>query len=342
MKVLFRTNGGKNIGLGHLYRCLSLAKAIKDENKKAEENEDKKIEITFISNKETIELIQKNNYNFISSDKFNKEDIQTIKKQSPDLIIFDSYLANDEYLRKLKEITKLIIFDDNNDIYNSKIPNRIINGNIHAKKLNYSNKETHFLGPKYLVMREEYWNNTTNIINKTMNKSKQEKTLMITTGGADINKIMIKFTKSLKQLKINKKIIIGPAYEEGYIQQIKKEIQNDESYELIYKPKSLKEHIENSNYVLTAAGSTIYEILTLNKIPIIYILADNQKLIAKELERYGTTNLGNYDKIQYDNLKEVIEELTTKEDFKIKELFSLFDGQGAKRIAKEIIGEIEK
>jgi spore coat polysaccharide biosynthesis predicted glycosyltransferase SpsG len=175
-----------------------------------------------------------------------------------------------------------------------------------------------------------------------MNKSKQEKTLMITTGGADINKIMIKFTKSLKQLKINKKIIIGPAYEEGYIQQIKKEIQNDESYELIYKPKSLKEHIENSNYVLTAAGSTIYEILTLNKIPIIYILADNQKLIAKELERYGTTNLGNYDKIQYDNLKEVIEELTTKEDFKIKELFSLFDGQGAKRIAKEIIGEIEK
>jgi spore coat polysaccharide biosynthesis predicted glycosyltransferase SpsG len=175
-----------------------------------------------------------------------------------------------------------------------------------------------------------------------MNKSKQEKILMITTGGADFNKIMMKFIRSLKKLKMNKKLIIGPAYEEEYIQQIKKEIHNDDSYELIFKPQSLKKHIENSDYVLTAAGSTIYEILTLNKIPIIYTLADNQKLIAKELERYGTTNLGNYDKIQYDNLKEVIEELTTKEDFKIKELFSLFDGQGAKRIAKEIIGEIEK
>ena len=317
-----------------IYRCLSLAKAIKDENKRTEKND---IEITFISNKESIDLIQKNNYKSINSDKFNKEDIQTIKKQNPDIIIFDSYLADNEYLKQLKQITKLIIFDDNNDIYNSEIPDVIINGNIHANKLNYSNKEAHFLGPKYLVMREEYWNNINHIVNETTNKSKQEKTLMITTGGADFNKIMIKFIKSLKELKINKKIIIGPAYEEEYIQQIKKEIQNDDNYELIYKPKSLKKHIENSDYVLAAAGSTIYEILTLNKIPIIYTLADNQLLIAKELEKYGIKSLGNYDKIKYNNLKEEIEESITKENFKIKELFNLFDGQGAKRITKEII-----
>lgn len=339
MRIVFRTNGGKNIGLGHIYRCLSLAKAIKDENKKAKKND---IEITFISNKETIELIQKNNYKIINSDEFNEKDIQKIKKQSPNIIIFDSYLADDEYLKQLKQISKLIIFDDNNDIYNSKIPNKIINGNIHAEKLNYSNKETHFLGPKYLVMREEYWNNTNHIINETTNKSKQEKTLMITTGGADFNKIMIKFIRALKELKMNKKLIIGPAYEEGYIQQIKKEIQNDESYELIYKPKTLKTHIENSDYVLTAAGSTIYEILTLNKTPIIYTLADNQKLIAKELEKYGIKNLGNYDKINYDDIEKDILMITNKENSKIKELFNLFDGQGAKRIAKEIIGEIQK
>jgi len=190
-------------------------------------------------------------------------------------------------------------------------------------------------------MREEYWNNTNNIIDKTTNTSKQEKTLMITTGGADFNKIMIKFIKSLKELKINKKIIIGPAYEEEYIQQIKKEIQNDDNYELIYKPKSLKKHIENSDYVLAAAGSTIYEILTLNKIPIIYTLADNQLLIAKELERYGIKSLGYYDKIKYNYLKEEIEGSITKENFKIQELFNLFDGQGAKRITKEIIREVE-
>ncbi len=101
MKIVFRTNGGENIGLGHIYRCLSLAKAIKNENKRTKKDD---IEITFISNKESIELIQKNNYKFINSDKFNKEDIQTIKNQNPDIIIFDSYLADDEYLKQLKKL----------------------------------------------------------------------------------------------------------------------------------------------------------------------------------------------------------------------------------------------
>jgi UDP-2,4-diacetamido-2,4,6-trideoxy-beta-L-altropyranose hydrolase len=328
MKTVFRTNGGKNIGLGHIYRCLSLAKAIKNENEK--------VEITFISNKESSEIIKKNNYKFIGSNKFDEDDIRQIKKQKPDIIIFDSYLADDEYLNQLKEIAKLIIFDDNNDIYNSEIPDRIINGNIHAKKLNYSNKEKHFLGPNYLVMREEYWYDN----DKTIN-SKQKESLMITTGGADFNRIMIKFIQSLKELKMNKKIIIGPVYEKEYIQKIEKELENDDNYELIYKPKSLKKYIQSSDYVLTAAGSTIYEILTLNKTPIIYTLANNQKLIAKELENYGVINIGYYDEIKYSELKKEIEEIIKEENTKIKELFNLFDGQGAKRIAKEIIGEIE-
>ena len=29
MNIVFRTNGGQNIGYGHVYRCLSLAKALK-------------------------------------------------------------------------------------------------------------------------------------------------------------------------------------------------------------------------------------------------------------------------------------------------------------------------
>jgi len=329
MKIVFRTNGGKNIGLGHIYRCLSLAKAIKNENEK--------VEITFISNKESSELIQKNNYKFIGSNKFDEDDIRQIKKQKPDIIIFDSYLADDEYLKQLKEIAKLIIFDDNNDIYNSEIPDRIINGNIHTKKLNYSNKEKHFLGPNYLVMREEYWYDN----DKTEKSKQKEKILMITTGGTDFNKIMIKFIQSLKELKMNKKIIIGPVYEKEYIQKIEKELENDDNYELIYKPKSLKKYIQSSDYVLTAAGSTIYEILTLNKTPIIYTLADNQKLIAKELENYGVFNIGYYNEIKYSELKKEIEEIINEENTKIKELFNLFDGQGAKRIAKEIIGEIK-
>jgi len=62
MKIVFRTNGGNNIGLGHIYRCLSLAKALEDKKNISD--------ITFISNNGSSEIIFKNSYNFILSNDF--------------------------------------------------------------------------------------------------------------------------------------------------------------------------------------------------------------------------------------------------------------------------------
>jgi len=325
MKIIFRTNGGKNIGLGHLYRCVSLAEAL-NEN-------DKNNEIIFISNSETKRIIEENNFRFTESDKFDTEDSEKIKKFNPDIIIFDSYLADNEYLKILKRISKLIIFDDNNDIYDSSIPDIIINGNIHAHNLNYFNKKNHFLGPEYLILKKEYRNyKETATINNT------EKSIMITTGGADFNRVMIKFVKSLKNLNLTKYIIIGPSYEEDYIKEIKKE--TDKSFKIIFKPKSLREYIEKSDFVITAAGSTVYEILTLKRVPIIYTLADNQKMIANELEKYGILNLGDYTGIDYSDLILKIENEFNLKKYELKKFFNLFDGNGAMRTAKKILGEI--
>lgn len=207
LKIIIRTNGGKNIGLGHVYRCISLAQAIQQEKDG--------VEIVLISNIEIKCLIEENQFEFIFSNTFDENDLLTIEKLKPDLIIFDSYLADNNYLKKLNEISKLAIFDGNNDIYDSSIPDLIINGNLHAPNLNYYNKEKHLLGPKYLVMKEEYWEKKFEITNNPIEKNENNsQTLMITTGGTDFNKIMIKFISSFKGLEIKKKIIIGPFYEQ--------------------------------------------------------------------------------------------------------------------------------
>ena len=336
MKIIFRTNGGKNIGLGHVYRCISLAQAMKESKKD--------IEIVFVSNIETKEIIEENQFEFISSNSFDQNDLFEIKKLKPDLIVFDSYLADNQYLRRLKNISRFVVFDDNNDIYDSSIPDLIINGNLHALKLNYINKEKHLLGPKYLVMKKEYWKNQfENASHSLKNNRKNSTTLMITTGGTDSNKVMIRLIKVLKDFDMKKKVIIGPLYEDKYIEDIKNEISDNLFFELIYKPKSLKKYIESSDYVLTAAGSTVYEVLTLKKIPIIYTLAENQKLIAKELENYGIINLGSFNNIDYCNLKNLIKEIVLDKKISsnsLESLFDMFDGQGARRIAKKLIGEI--
>jgi spore coat polysaccharide biosynthesis predicted glycosyltransferase SpsG len=343
MKIIFRTNGGKDIGLGHVYRCISLAQAIRD----LAHN----IIISFVANKEVKTLIEEYKFEFISSDSFDNKDIQIIENQQPSVIIFDSYLASNDYLKRLNKICKLIIFDDNNDVYDSSIPYKIINGNLHALSLDYTNKNELFLGPEYLVMKKEYWNNKKEHNKQDYNFQKSNRndnnviSVLITTGGTDFNKIMLQFIRAFKDLKINKKLVLGPLYEEKYIEKIEKEVFNDESFELIYKPKTLKNYINDSDYIITAAGSTIYEVLTLDKFPIIYVLADNQKAIAKELEKYGIINLGYYPEIDYNYAKKIIESKEyekTKEHIMIEMLFDMFDGNGAKRVAEKIVKEILK
>lgn len=319
--IVFRTNAGPNIGYGHLFRCIALAKAIK---KKSEI-----LEIIFIINKAAVEIVKKYYYQYIVSENFN--DIQMIKTLKPEAIIFDSYLANNNYLNDLSQVTKLVIFDDNNDIYNSKIPKLVINGNIHAKSLDY--KSEALLGPKYLVMRSEYWDVKIN--------NPSEKNICITTGGSDFNNLMPKFVKSLNILQFDKKFIIGPGFNNKEIEEI--ELIKREKDQLIYKPSTLIDIFNKSTIILTACGTSIYEILRLNKIPIIYTLADNQEKIAKKIEEYGIVNLGNYNNLDYNSLGNIVDEQirkTEKKKNELKELFRIFDGQGSLRVAKYILEKV--
>ena len=157
-----------------------------------------------MANNEVKTLIEEYKFEFVSSDSFDNKDIQIIENQKPSLIIFDSYLASNDYLKRLNKISKLIIFDDNNDVYDSSIPYKIINGNLHALSLDYTNKHEHLLGPKYLVMKKEYWENKKEHNNKVYNSPKKDRkdanvmSVLITTGGTDFNKIMLQFIRVFK------------------------------------------------------------------------------------------------------------------------------------------------
>lgn len=323
-RIIIRTLGGKEIGYGHYYRCLSLAKAIK--------LIDKNIDIIFIINKDLMSLIENTDFNFIISEDLT-EDMKIIKNLDIDLFIFDSYLGDDNYLRVIKEKTKLMLIDDNNDIYDSSIPNIIYNGNIHAEKLGYSNVEGQIklLGPKYLIMKEEYWNG-----NADENLDKDG--VLITTGGTDEYGIALKILKEIKDLNVKVKVIIGPGYTDDYIKKI--EYIKTNNMELIYKPGSLKTHISSSKIVITAGGSTVYEVLSQKSIPIVFSIADNQDLICRELIDNGIEYLGKYPDIEYKKLKKLIGRIKDKVIYENEKVFNLIDGRGTIVVAKVLIKEI--
>ncbi|SCG81938.1 putative protein MJ1062 [Proteiniborus sp. DW1] len=323
-KIIIRTLGGKGIGYGHFYRCLSLAKAIKMLGTQ--------IHINFIINDELVDLIYSSGFDYIVANDLT-EDIATLNNINPSLFIFDSYLGTNEYLRNIKEKTKLMLIDDNNDIYDSVIPDIIYNGNIFAEKLVYSETEEQLrlLGPEYLIMKEEYWDNKDNSIPK--------EGILITTGGTDEHEIAIKLLEAIKGLDIKVKVIIGPGYRDEYIKQI--EELKIENVELIYKPSSLKSYISSSKIVVTAGGSTIYEVLSQRSIPVVFSIADNQDLACKTLSHLGVEYMGKYPNIDYSRLAKTIEtiEVINAED-KYSSIFKLVNNNGAKLVAKTVLKNI--
>jgi spore coat polysaccharide biosynthesis predicted glycosyltransferase SpsG len=105
-KIAFRTMGGKRIGYGHIYRCLSLAKAIRKKSFN--------YEIIFIVNQEVESLVRESNFELVVSNYF-QEDMNFIKEMHVDLFILDSYEANNLYLKNISNFVKLMLFDDNNN-----------------------------------------------------------------------------------------------------------------------------------------------------------------------------------------------------------------------------------
>ena len=323
MKILFRTNAG-NEGLGHLNRCLSLYKAM-DYGEK----------IFIVNNEAELALLNRgiSKEKIVISTNYDDEDLKLIGDLHPSLLIIDTYKASPEYLESTTKLdgTIIVLFDDNGLYKDAKV-DVIINGNIHADNIIYGGEKKCLLGPKYLVINPDLWNAA------EFSGYDENSDLLITCGAADPHNTMENFIHMLKRCKRKKKLIIGPFFDVEEISRIKKKI--DDSFELIFSPISLKKHIMESEIVITASGSTVYEILRLDKKPIIFITAEDQSNIAKNLEKKGIYNLGWYNNIEKNDLLNAVN-LTSDKNYgeKIKKLFSLFDGMGAFRVAEELNGE---
>lgn len=317
-KIAFRTNAGKDIGYGHVFRCLALAKALCRESDR--------LDIVFIINEEAVNIIVENGFNHIVSNNL-QNDIEIIKNLEADLVVFDSYLANNEYLKRVKKVSKLMLFDDNNDIYDSRIPNILLNGNIHAEDLAYGEDQEiiRLLGMKYLVMNEKYWSSPPD---KPMNKEG----VLITTGGSDVFNISPQILSALCNTSLLKKVVIGPGFSKEIIAEINSV--KDSNTQLIIHPNGLKDYIATSEYVITASGSTVYEVLSQKTIPIIFSLAENQNRIYNYFEEAGVTSIGIYPQIKYETLPDAV---SNSSKLDLSNLFNRVDGKGAIRVAKEII-----
>ncbi|KAF5056949.1 hypothetical protein DSECCO2_361990 [anaerobic digester metagenome] len=326
MKVLIITEGNKNVGFGHITRCVALYDAFKEI----------KVHSTLIINgdQSVMGLVQNKNFKILDWIK-NPEKLFNLAKDY-DIVVIDSYLAEIEFYRKISDIVKIPVYlDDNNRI--DYPPGIILNGSIHAKNLHYpyNKKFEDLLGLDYVLLRKEFWESSLKSI------SKEIKTLMITFGGEDSANMTPKILKFLQihYPHLKKKVIIGKGFKN--LLEIKKYV--DKQTSLIYNADSsmIKSTMMNSDLAISAGGQTLNELACLGVPTIAFAVAHNQ---LNNVEGWETTNFICYNGWKDDDglMDTFLINLNYMENFEIRAKKSqiginLVDGKGALRAVKSII-----
>ena len=325
--VGIRVDMGGKIGSGHFFRCLAIAKELQKHKKRI---------IFLITKKKNFLKHMNEKIEYIELQKGTElKKINECKKLSNkiNLFIIDLPQHNELYSKKLGLAVKKIIFDD---IGNKEIEcEMIVNGTLVKKFQKYTilNKKTKVcLGPKYAILREQFYKNK-----KKFRISKKIKKILITFGGNDENDYSYKISKILIQKDFQITVVLGPTY---------KNYKKILEFSKKYKNLKIKQNVKNisklflsQDLVICSVGITVYELSCIG-IPFIMIPDTNlQNIMANEIQKKGIGKNFGYITKKLNNLESNLVQL---DSFEIRNEMSIkskkiIDGKGTLRITKNLL-----
>ena len=235
-KIKILTEAGRGIGLGHLTRCTVIFEQLSNLGY------DVSIDVF-------LKEISSSDYKFTSKDWLNlpKEEVFN----EVDVALIDSYLVSKEWLSIVKNMgVKLILLDDFNRIIFPA--NLIINPNVFAESIDYSNQTSKFIGgPDYLILRDPFRHG------EVKSNYKGTPRLLITLGGSDYRNMLPRLIDWSTDLNLFKISVIAP---EGL------EVSSKGVRVLpLLDANLMANEIINSEVIISACGQTLHEIASINR-----------------------------------------------------------------------------
>lgn len=362
LNIAFRVDGGKSTGLGHLVRCLSLARTFRSAG----------YNVYFISKlAEGIGLVRNERFDvfpipsveqvtegFFYGDEVHlaeeaKRMATILADTQTDVLIIDSYNVNKDYFLTLKSCTKRIVYIDDINKFNYPV-DIVINGNITGEYLSYekyTDTQVLLLGPNYNMIRDEF----SKLPGRNLSTNVNE--VLITTGGSDPYRITDKLLGFLLtshqfiDLRLN--VLVGSGFSQvEYLSNLS--YQHDNIF--LYANSSIVDRASNimysnlstimlrSDIAISAGGSTLYELAACGTPTMAFIMADNQEFIVTKMAEMGyIKNLGWYSGLKKEQALGQFFQLMN--DFELRRQMScrgqtLIDGKGNQRIVKAIMEDL--
>lgn len=262
-ELLVHANTGKNVGLGHLVRCMTLAKELLSRNLS--------VELRLKNDTDAVTFAQDGGLNpTISNPKRLKMDICS----SPaELIIVDSYDFSSRDFELLADRKTLMVVDE---LGKRNIPADIVlNNNIYADKIEYPAADVVLRGTEYCMLREPF--------RSLPNPHYREKpeSILVTVGGADLEDSFVNIVTVVASVatEVSINAVVGPYFEppDNLPDQI----------EFHHDPPDIHELMLEADIAISGGGQTLYELAACGTPTIAVPLGTDQSLNIDGFEKAG-------------------------------------------------------
>lgn len=286
-KIIIRTEGYPEIGLGHIYRSILMADNFVEHDVRVVVSEKSKLGI------------QKIQERFIKHEVIQKEEefFDILNKYKPDILINDILDTSSEYMRQVKKLVPRVVnFEDIG--VGSRYADAVINALYEEEEY----RGNIYWGEKYYCLRDEF------LISASKEFSERVNNILILFGGTDpagFTEKMLKVIKDMPDEDVTYQFVLGLGFDrEKEFHRMMKEINKD--IQVVKNVKMVSKYMEKADIAVSSQGRTMYELANM-AVPTI-ILSQNDREITHKFGdiRNGFINLGNGKDVQEETIRDTI------------------------------------
>lgn len=265
-KIALRCDGYKEIGMGHIFHCITLAHNLIEHDV---------ILVTDKNCKEGLEKIKESNLKYYEIECEN-DFFDFLKNNKIDIVVNDCLDTSEEYIKNLKMLVDRVVTIEDLGA-GTKYADSVINALY--DNCNITNSYT---GEKYVCLREEF------LVQKPKVFSDKVKNIVVLFGGTDPSNLTEKVYMLAKKEKYNNIIFtficgVGSSFE---ITSTKDNIR------ILKNVKNISKYMSEADLAFTSQGRTVYELASLGVPSIVMAQNEREKMHTFAYMNNGFVNLG--------------------------------------------------
>jgi CMP-N-acetylneuraminic acid synthetase/spore coat polysaccharide biosynthesis predicted glycosyltransferase SpsG len=332
-RILFRVDGSAEMGMGHVYRSLAIADALRDTSR---------AEIAFLmtaSHAEGLTTVSKYGYPVRLAGEGRLETyLEHIRDYAPEILINDLPALEDAYLRALSHLgaTTVNLVDTLDDLERTEAYAQVI---VSVMSEDRETPEGFYGGPAYAILRRHFRDR-----GEPKELREKPRMLLLSFGGSDPQGLTLKAARALQAMadSIDIVAVAGPAF--SYRREFEALAQG------LSRPIPLIQQAEGhivdlmleADLVLCSGGMSVYEIAALGTPGLVLAQNLREESRMRSFARYGTVEyLGLGSETSEAEIEAAVRALLL--DLPRRQRMSekgrlLVDGLGAARAAELVLG----